>query len=231
MAVCARPALRRVASALFFAPIPFTATYYYTVKQVNGISMQPTLNPDLSGQRDVVLFDRFSVAGLHRYERGDVVMVRSPFDAGSFLIKRIVALEGDTVKTLPPYPKKEVTIPLGHCWIEGDRSMDSEDSNSIGPIPVALVEAKMVTILLPLDRAHAWLRGGAHQRQLERSEQVQRKRVTRARPGLPPPSLSNSAQRVVVPVADELDPVADVSIQSTRGRLRRVLEFAGFWRS
>lgn len=36
----ARPALRRAATALFFAPIPFTATYYYTVKQVNGISMQ-----------------------------------------------------------------------------------------------------------------------------------------------------------------------------------------------
>ncbi|KZV69865.1 LexA/Signal peptidase [Peniophora sp. CONT] len=195
-AIRARPALRRAATALFFAPIPFTATYYYTVKQVNGISMQPTLNPDLSVQRDLVLFDRFSVAGLHQYERGDIVMVRSPFDAGNFLIKRLVALEGDTVKTLPPYPKKQVTIPLGHCWIEGDRSMDSEDSNSIGPIPVALVEAKMVSILLPFDRAFAWLRGDAHQRQVKLSERVQHERVIRARPGVEPPSLSNATQRV-----------------------------------
>lgn len=35
------------------------------------------------------------------------------------LIKRIVAEEGDTIRTLPPYPRKEVVVPKGHVWVEG----------------------------------------------------------------------------------------------------------------
>ena len=44
---------------------------------------------------------------------------RSPIDPKILLVKRIVALEGDTVKTLPPYPDAVVTIPPGHVWVEG----------------------------------------------------------------------------------------------------------------
>jgi inner membrane protease subunit 2 len=35
------------------------------------------------------------------------------------LVKRILAMEGDIVKTLPPYPDREVHIPQGHVWVEG----------------------------------------------------------------------------------------------------------------
>ena len=99
--------------------------------------------------------------------------------------------------------------------------MDSEDSNSVGPvclfycllsrlksltqrviqIPLALVEAKMVSILLPLDRAYAWLQGDVRQRQLKLNERVQRERVMRSRPGVPPPSLFNPLPRVEAPAA------------------------------
>lgn len=44
---------------------------------------------------------------------------RSPEDPRRILVKRILAVEGDTVKTLPPYPEKEVDIPQGHVWVEG----------------------------------------------------------------------------------------------------------------
>ena len=44
---------------------------------------------------------------------------RSPEDPKRLLIKRILAKEGDTVKTLPPYPDPEVVIPKGHVWVEG----------------------------------------------------------------------------------------------------------------
>lgn len=44
---------------------------------------------------------------------------RSPNNAGPLLVKRIVALEGDVIQTMPPYPDKEVTIPTGHVWVEG----------------------------------------------------------------------------------------------------------------
>jgi signal peptidase I len=46
-------------------------------------------------------------------------LIRSPIDPKILLVKRIVALEGDIVKTLPPYPDTEVTIPPGHVWLEG----------------------------------------------------------------------------------------------------------------
>jgi hypothetical protein len=48
-------------------------------------------------------------------------------------------IESRQVKTLPPYPKEEITIPEGHCWVEGDNSMDSEDSNTFGPVRVYLL--------------------------------------------------------------------------------------------
>jgi len=146
--------IRHVATTLFWMPIPLTLfCHCIDVKQVGGISMQPTLNPDLSKQRDLVLFDRVSVSTLRHYRRGDIIMVRSPYNSEQFLVKRLLALPGDTVKTLPPFPRTEIIVPDGHCWIEGDRSMDSEDSNTIGPIPLALVEARMVTVLLPFSRA------------------------------------------------------------------------------
>ncbi len=34
-------------------------------------------------------------------------------------MKRIVALEGDVVQTLQPYPEQEVKVPPGHVWLEG----------------------------------------------------------------------------------------------------------------
>jgi inner membrane protease subunit 2 len=35
------------------------------------------------------------------------------------LVKRILALPGDRVHTLPPYPDQVVTVPPGHAWVEG----------------------------------------------------------------------------------------------------------------
>lgn len=45
--------------------------------------------------------------------------IRCPDDPNRTIIKRIVALEGDTVKTRPPCLEPEVKIPQGHVWVEG----------------------------------------------------------------------------------------------------------------
>lgn len=37
------------------------------------------------------------------------------------IVKRILAVEGDTVRTLPPHPDPEVRVPVGHVWVEGTR--------------------------------------------------------------------------------------------------------------
>ncbi|RUP43064.1 hypothetical protein BC936DRAFT_137674 [Jimgerdemannia flammicorona] len=77
---------------------------------------------------------------------------RSPRNPDLIITKRIIALEGDTVKTLKPYPEKLVRIPKGHAWVEGDESFHSRDSNTFGAIPLGLVNAKVTFILWPLSR-------------------------------------------------------------------------------
>ncbi|KAF8975561.1 hypothetical protein BDQ17DRAFT_1167643, partial [Cyathus striatus] len=88
--------------------------YFYNVKYVSGRSMQPTLNPDSSRWRDIGIFNRFSVESLEQFKRDDIVC----FGTTTFS-KKDLAVEGDIVKTLPPYPDVEVKVPLGHVWVEG----------------------------------------------------------------------------------------------------------------
>jgi signal peptidase I len=47
-------------------------------------------------------------------------LFRDPIDGRKMLVKRIVAVAGDVVKTLPPYPDAEVFVPEGHVWVEGE---------------------------------------------------------------------------------------------------------------
>jgi signal peptidase I len=69
------------------------------------------------------------------------------------VIKRIVALEGDIVRTRPPYPKEFVKVPRGQAWMEGDEAFHSIDSNTYGAVPVALITSKVTHILYPFSRA------------------------------------------------------------------------------
>ncbi|KAH9943336.1 LexA/Signal peptidase [Epithele typhae] len=148
----ARPVVKTSLAVLFWLPLAACVSQYgFTVKAVYGRSMQPTLNPDDSPWRDVVLFDRFSVAYARRYERGDVVALKSPVDS-KLVVKRIVALEGDVVKTLPPYPHAEVCVPQGHAWVEGDEPFRTEDSNRYGPVSLGLIKSRLAFILWPWNR-------------------------------------------------------------------------------
>ncbi|KAI0722861.1 LexA/Signal peptidase [Earliella scabrosa] len=147
-----RPTLQWTLSALVWLPLGlFVTEYAFNIKAVKGRSMQPTLNPDDSPWRDIVLFDRFSVKMWHQFRRGDVVALKSPTDS-KLVVKRIIALEGDVVRTLPPYPDAEVRIPPGHAWVEGDEPFRTEDSNRFGPVPLGLVESKLAWIIWPWGR-------------------------------------------------------------------------------
>ncbi|KAJ7283770.1 LexA/Signal peptidase [Mycena rebaudengoi] len=144
--------LRRTWGVLYWLPSAFLLTDFFTVKQISGRSMQPTLNPDSSLLwRDVAIFDRVSIHTRQRYSRGDIVALKSPYNAKYEMVKRIVGVEGDTVRTLPPYPHPECKIPEGHIWVEGD-AFHSEDSNTYGPVPLGLVDSKLVCLIWPLWR-------------------------------------------------------------------------------
>ncbi|BDA41476.1 mitochondrial inner membrane protease subunit 2 [Coccomyxa sp. Obi] len=122
----------------------------YGPASVHGRSMQPTFNPEPATGHDLVLADKWSIK-LYRYNRGDIVLLRSPEDPNMMLIKRLLALEGDWVTI--PGSLELAKIPKGHCWVEGDNPEFSADSRSrFGPVPIALIEGRVRYIFWPPSR-------------------------------------------------------------------------------
>lgn len=121
------------------------------VQTVNGVSMQPLINPKEASDGDRLLLWRLPVH-LRKIERGDVVTLISPKNPKEHFIKRVIGLPGDVIKTIS-YKKRYVAVPPGHCWIEGDNHDLSYDSNAMGPIPMGLLTAKAGFIIWPISRA------------------------------------------------------------------------------
>jgi len=123
---------------------------------VNGRSMQPTLNPLATAGSNWLEMDWVWVncwrARKYALNRGDLVVYNSPKDPQEYLIKRLVADEGDTVKTEGRYCKPFVRIPQGHIWVEGDNWGNSVDSNNYGPVAKGLVSGVATNIIWPPSR-------------------------------------------------------------------------------
>jgi len=77
---------------------------------------------------------------------------RNPNDPEKITVKRIIGLEGDVVRTRPPYPHEYVQVPEGHVWVEGDGDK-SKDSNYYGPISARLITGRITHILSPWNRS------------------------------------------------------------------------------
>ncbi|XP_053617774.1 mitochondrial inner membrane protease subunit 2 [Plodia interpunctella] len=135
-----------------FVGLPIGVTFLDTVgyvARVEGVSMQPVLNPGAKNS-DYVFLSRWSVRE-YDLKRGDIVSLISPKDPNQKIIKRVVALEGDVVSTLG-YKNQYVKVPEGHCWVEGDHTGHTLDSNTFGPVSLGLVNAKAVAIVWPPER-------------------------------------------------------------------------------
>ncbi|KAI5947947.1 Mitochondrial inner membrane protease subunit 2 [Manis javanica] len=76
---------------------------------------------------------------------------RSPKNPEQKIIKRVIALEGDIVKTMG-HKHRYVKVPRGHIWVEGDHHGHSFDSNSFGPVSLGLLRAIATHILWPPER-------------------------------------------------------------------------------
>ncbi|XP_013787804.1 mitochondrial inner membrane protease subunit 2-like [Limulus polyphemus] len=147
--------LKRVVRHLAFT-LPVAVTFLDCVSyvaKVEGVSMQPELNPEQEDGKilsDYVLLNRWK-ARYFDINRGDVVTLLSPRDPSQKIIKRVVALEGDVIRTLN-YKEKYVKVPQGHCWVEGDHHSHSMDSNYFGPVSIGLVTAIATHVVWPPTR-------------------------------------------------------------------------------
>lgn len=110
--------------------------------QVDGKSMNPTLKDS-----DWVFTNRWSIRRTP-LNRGDIVIFISHRDPQRHIIKRIIGLEGDIIRN-DKYSFREVPIPKGYCWVEGDNPAASSDSIKYGPIPLALIYARATHIRCP----------------------------------------------------------------------------------
>ncbi|WCJ32361.1 Mitochondrial inner membrane protease subunit 1 [Euphorbia peplus] len=125
-----------------------TNNYLWSSLLVCGESMLPTLN--VSG--DVLAVEHFS----HRFGRlgaGDVVLLRSPTHPTRLIIKRILAMPGQTLTFLPNPAATEISrtiqVPEGHVWIQGDNMYASTDSRYYGPVPYGLIQGKVFLRVWP----------------------------------------------------------------------------------
>lgn len=139
-----------------FVVIPVSITLvdcFGYVAKVEGNSMQPVLNPIIDGksESDYIVLNKWKMR-TYRVSRGDIVSLYSPKDPETKLVKRIIGIEGDWIKTLG-YRRKFVKVPKGQCWVEGDHHSNSMDSNTFGPVPLGLIHAKATRIVWP---KHRW---------------------------------------------------------------------------
>ncbi|XP_062913969.1 mitochondrial inner membrane protease subunit 2 isoform X1 [Mobula hypostoma] len=137
----------------FFVAVPVTVTFLdrvASIARVEGASMQPSLNPPGGTTCDIVLLNRWSVRN-YEVQRGDIISLLSPKNPEQKIIKRVIALEGDIIKTMG-YRNRYIKIPSGHLWIEGDHYGHSFDSNVFGPVSLGLVHARASHIIWPPNR-------------------------------------------------------------------------------
>lgn len=141
-----------------------TKQFITQVYAISGRSMEPTLHDG-----EMVMIHKLSPS-LIGLDRGDLVIFRAPKDANKDLIKRVVALPGDTVEILDnelfvngelvfeeyilqdAYSRDEdrLTVPPDQIYVLGDNRPQSQDSRQFGPVPLRSVRGEVFLRLWPL---------------------------------------------------------------------------------
>ena len=71
-------------------------------------------------------------------------------EPAEYVIKRVIALEGDEVEPSSDAASSSVvTLKRGAAWVEGDNAQNSIDSNTYGPICLGLVVGKASHVIWP----------------------------------------------------------------------------------
>eukprot|EP00403_Amphidinium_massartii_P026579 CAMPEP_0178396818 /NCGR_PEP_ID=MMETSP0689_2-20121128/13922_1 /TAXON_ID=160604 /ORGANISM="Amphidinium massartii, Strain CS-259" /LENGTH=181 /DNA_ID=CAMNT_0020017499 /DNA_START=16 /DNA_END=558 /DNA_ORIENTATION=- len=134
-------------------PVVLFKDRWMWVYRVEGQSMAPTLNPN-ERVYDSLLRDWVLIKRETKFERNDIVLLRDPVNNRS-IVKRITEMENDGV-IVDAASFAHARVPIGHCWVEGDNARKSVDSRHFGPVPQALLDGQVLSVVWPWWRAR-WL--------------------------------------------------------------------------
>lgn len=160
---------RTLGSAVVYAA--FIVTFIGQVARVDGSSMQPTLE-----NNDRLIVNKLAYE-LHEPHVGDVVMLLSPDEPATALVKRVVAGPGDHVRVLDgrvfvndvPLDDSFVApefrsfdnwgpdvVPPAHYFVMGDHRNNSRDSRSFRFVPAKYILGKVQVRWWPVGTARVF---------------------------------------------------------------------------
>jgi len=145
----------------------FIINYIFRIVIVSGESMLPTLQ-----NNDKLILEKVSKR-LTSVKRNDIVVIKYPADISQRLVKRVIAIAGDTVEisnnvlyingtVINEFYKNEnlmkdydeTVVPQDSIFVLGDNRNFSKDSRSsdIGFVKLNLLEGKAVIRLYPFNK-------------------------------------------------------------------------------
>ncbi len=145
-------------------------TFVFQAYEIPSGSMEETIMTD-----DMVFAEKVTL-NFEDPQQGDILTFKDPQVPGRILIKRCIAIAGQTVTIddggivyvdgvaldepytngKPSYPlDSDITypyvIPEGHLWMMGDNRTNSQDSRDYGAIPISSVTGVAVVVYWPLN--------------------------------------------------------------------------------
>ncbi|MGH4119952.1 signal peptidase I [Clostridium sp.] len=153
--------------AILLVTSVFVINFLFQVVTVNGESMVPTLH-----NNDKLILEKVSYK-ITSPKQNDIVVIRYHADIRERIIKRVIAVSGDTVKisdnilyingkiineyyinedVMSDYD--EILVPKDSVFVLGDNRNFSSDSrsNEIGFVKLNLIEGKAVIRLYPFNK-------------------------------------------------------------------------------
>jgi signal peptidase I len=150
---------------------------------IKNYVVQPFIIPSSSMEPTLIISDRVLVNRfVYRFTEpkpGDIVVFFSPEEGNIDLIKRVIAVGGQTidirdgevfvdgVRRIETFVNSEypddyssdapLVVPKGSVYVMGDNRPNSKDSRYIGPQPVSRILGRAFAIYWPLGRL-AWLK-------------------------------------------------------------------------
>ncbi|KAI9928180.1 IMP1 inner mitochondrial membrane peptidase-like [Aspergillus wentii] len=124
-----------------------------TVQLSEGPSMYPTFNV----RGDYLLISRVHKNG-KGIKVGDVVRFYHPSFLGVNGGKRVLGMPGDFVcrdkafSTDAGAEQEMIQVPEGHVYLAGDNLPWSRDSRNFGPVPMGLINGKIIARVWPLSK-------------------------------------------------------------------------------